>query len=193
MLDQRQLFAEPSFGGIAVQRVFRVAIAHPGAAQLGECLRRGRARGLEWAAKLGEGVPQVAGQIEGPTALGDGQTIGDSIRTVFEQRNDFFQSPQVKLAVGTPGSMRAIKRRASTDRDLHIVQPVSLAAVVMHLASCYDAKLQVASNAHESSGESQVPANAIPLQLDEESIFSEQRPTAFGELARRREPCGFEG
>ncbi len=32
MLDQGQLFAEPSFGGAPVQRVFGVAIAHPGAA-----------------------------------------------------------------------------------------------------------------------------------------------------------------
>ena len=82
---------------------------------------------------------------------------------------------------------------STTEGPMEMARPVSLAAVVMHLASCHDAKLQVASNAHESSGESQVPANAIPLQLDEESIFSEQRPTAFGELARRREPCGFEG
>ncbi len=89
--------------------------------------------------------------------------------------------------------MRAIERRASTDSDLHIVQPVSLAAVVMDATSRHDAKLQGLGDVDQRSGQGQITPHAIALQLDEESVSSELFPTAFGAPARRREPFGFEG
>ena len=46
---------------------------------------------------------------------------GDSIGTVSEQRHDFFQWPQVKLAVRISHAVRAVERRAMADRDHHIV------------------------------------------------------------------------
>ncbi len=69
VFDECQLFRQPPLGIGAVGGALRVALAQLGAAQLGERLRRRCAIGT---AEIGEGVSQIARQIERPTALGDG-------------------------------------------------------------------------------------------------------------------------
>src|SRR5262245_8410042 len=96
VLDELQLFLEPAHCLGVIDGAERVAFDQSGETQVGQRLRSGRAFG---AAEVGEGVTEVARDIERLAALGDGQRRGDSIRTVIEQRNDFVQWPQVKFAV----------------------------------------------------------------------------------------------
>ena len=127
VLDEPQLFVEPAHCLGVIEGAWRVALLHPRVAQLGQHLRGG---GATRPAEVGEGVAEVARQVEGRTAVGDDQRSGDSIRTVNEQRHDFFEWPQVKFAVGISHPMRAVERRAVPDGDHDIVQPVQLARVV---------------------------------------------------------------
>src|SRR4029077_11808778 len=98
MLDQPQLFGEPPLRLAAVWRVEGVALLEPRAAQLGERLRGGRARG---AAGGGEAISQIAREIEPPAAFRQRLTISDSIWTVMKQRLYFFPRTQEELAVRT--------------------------------------------------------------------------------------------
>src|SRR4029077_18398454 len=96
VLDELQLVFETTHRLRVVEGARRVALPHSGLAQLGQRLGRGRATR---AAEVREGVAQVARDVEGLTALGEGQRSSDSIRTVTEQRHVFVQWPQVKFAV----------------------------------------------------------------------------------------------
>src|SRR5436309_1014328 len=125
MLDEPQFIVEPAHGLGVIQGARRVALLHTSDAQLGQ---RPRGGGTTRSAEVGEGVAQVARQIEGLTALRDGQCNGDSIRTVIEQRHDFFQWSQVKFAVRISHTVRAIERRAMTDGDHDVVYPGAVSA-----------------------------------------------------------------
>ena len=182
MLDQPQFFVEPTHGLGVIEGAWRIAFLHPGVAQLRQCLRGGGSIGSP---EVGEGVPQVARQIECPAALRDGQGSGDSIWTVMKQRYDFFQWPQVKLAVGISHPMRAIERRAMTDGDHDVVQPVELAGVVVDIASRYGAKAQVTSNLRQRARERQIPADSISLDFDKKPIGPKYRLAPRCKFARR--------
>src|SRR5207245_9345321 len=84
------------------------------------------------------------------------------------------------FAVRSPPAVRAVERSAVAGGDEHIVQPVTLAAVIMHVTRRHDAKSCVMSEVGEGSREREIAPYVVPLQLDEEILPPEPRPAAPG-------------
>ena len=103
----------------------------------------------------------------------------------MKQRHDFFQWPQVKLAVGISHPMRAIERRAMTDGDHDVVQPMELTGVVVDTASGYGAKVQVISNLRQRARQRQVSTDSISLDFDKKPIGPKYRLAPLCKFARR--------
>src|SRR6266540_2883975 len=179
-LDELQFFREPADGLGMIERAWGIAFLHPRVAQLGQRLRCGRAIGTP---EVGEGVAQVARQIEGLAALGNGQSRSDSIQTVMKQRHDFFQWPQVKLAVRISHPVRAVECRAVANRDHDVVQAMKGAGVVVDVTRRYDAKLYVACETMQCRGMRQFSAHPISLDLHEKPVRSEHRSAPLREFA----------
>ncbi len=185
MLDQPQLLGEPRLGLGAQRRVRRVALVQPRPAQLGQRPGRGRAAG---AAEVGERVPEVARQVERAAARRDLERDGDRGGTVAEQRGGVLRRPQRELAVGPPLRVGAVERAAVADRDEHVVQPVALAPVVVHVGRRHRVEPGVVREIAQRAGQGAVAANVIALQLDEEPVPPEHRAAALGQPARGRLP-----
>ncbi len=189
VLHQPQLFGEPRLGVGPVYATRGVALVHPSPAQLRQRARRGRAIG---AFEVGEAVTQVAREIEGPAALGEGLRSGDSIGTVSEQRSGFGRRAQVKFAVGAAHGVRRVERGAVADRDQHILQAVPIAAVVMHVARRHDAEPRARGEVGERAGAGEVAAHVVALQLDIKPLGAEHRAAALGEPPRGERPLAGE-
>src|SRR5689334_21956405 len=138
----------------------RVALLEASAAQLGERLGGG---GALDAVKVGKAIPQVTREIEAFAALREGQRIDDSIRTVTKQLMDIVRRTQEELTVGTADVVRAIERRPVTDRHQHVVQAVTGAGVIMHVARRYDAKSYVSRKVDQRPGEPQIAPDVVTL------------------------------
>ena len=190
MLDEPQFFVEPAYGLGVIQGARRVALLHPSDAQLGQRLRGG---GPVCPAEVGERVSQVARQVEGLTALGDGQCSGDSIRTVIEQRHDFFEWSQVKFAVGISHPVRAIERRAMPDGDHDVVQPVQLPRVVEHVPRRHDGKLHVVRDIQQCPRHGEIATHTVALNLHEKPLAPEDGLAVLREIAGSTEPLRLEG
>jgi len=81
--------------------------------------------------------------------------------------------------------VRAVERGAVPDRHQHVVQPVPLALVIMHVASRYDAKSHGIGDVFQRSGKGQVSPDVVPLQLDDKVLPSEHRAAPLRQAAGR--------
>src|SRR4029077_3042813 len=133
------------------------------------------------AVEVGKAISQIAREIEPPAAFRQRLTISDSIWTVMKQRLYFFPRTQEELAVRTPHVVRAVERGTVPDRHQHIVQPVPLALVVVHVARRYDAKSYGIGGVYQRSREGEVAPHVIALQFDEELVWAEHRAAPLGE------------
>ncbi len=180
VLDQSQFLGEPPLRLVAVQGAGGGALFEPRAAQLGQRLWGGRALG---AVEVGKAISQIAREIEPTAALRQRQTVSDSIWTVKKQRLDFIPRTQEELAVRMTHVVRAVERGAVPDRHQHIVQPVPLSLVVMHVASCHDTKVHIIRESFQRPGEGEISPDVVPLQLDDEVLLPEHRTAPLGEAA----------
>src|SRR5689334_22992483 len=98
---------------------------------------------------------------------------------------NIFRRTQEELTVGTADVVRAIQRRPVTDRHQHVVQAVTGAGVIMHVARCYDAKTYVSCKVDQRPGEPQIASDVVTLDLDEEPVAPEHGTALLGEPARR--------
>src|SRR5690348_15319286 len=101
---------------------------------------------------------------------------------------NIFRRTQEELTVGTADVVRAIERRPVTDRHQHVVQAVTGAGVIMHVARRYDAKSYVSRKVDQRPGEPQIAPDVVTLDLDEEPVAPEYRTAPLGEPARRPTP-----
>src|SRR5690349_10967737 len=182
VLDQSQLFGEPPLRLVTVRGACRVTLVETRATQLGERPRRGCVVG---AVEIGEAIPPVAREIEAFAALREGQCSIDSIWTVTKQLMDIFRRTQEELTVGTADVVGAIQRRPVTDRHQHVVQAVTGAGVIMHVARRYDAKSYVSCKVDQRAGEPLIAPDVVTLDLDEEPVAPEHGTAPLGEPARR--------
>ncbi len=182
VLDEPQLLGEPPLRLAAVQGAGGVALFEPRAAQLSERPRSGSALG---AVEVGKPISQIPREIEPTAPLRQGHTISDSIWTVTKQRFDLLRRAQEELAVRMPHVVRAVERRAVPDRHQHIVQAVTRAGVIMHVARRYDAKSYGIGDVFQGSSEGEVSPDVVPLQLDDEVLLPEHRTAPLGQAARR--------
>src|SRR2546425_555524 len=184
-LDEPQLLGEPPLRLAAMQGVDRIALFEPRAAQLGERAGGGSALG---AVEVGKAISQIPREIELTAPLREDQSIGDSIWTVTKQRFDLFRRAQEELAVAMTHVVRAVERRAVPDSHQHVVQPMPLAPVVVHVARRYDAKSCGIGDVFQRSSEGEVSPDVVPLQLDDKVLLSEHRTAPLGEAAGSGQP-----
>src|SRR3989475_9150750 len=110
----------------------------------------------------------------------------------MKQRHDFFQWPQVKLAVGISHPMRAVECGPVADGDHHIVQPMPLARVIMHVSRRHDGKSHVMRYIDQGSCQSQIASDPITLNLDKKMIASKDRFTVLCKFSSCAETLSFE-
>ena len=101
VLDQPQLFGQAGLCGYPVFGT-RGIESSSFARQNSASARGGVIAGLP--PEVGEGVAQVAGEIESGTALGDDLGIGHRVGAVAKYRRHRFRRAEIELAVGPPHS-----------------------------------------------------------------------------------------
>src|SRR5213082_1746993 len=104
VFDECQLLLEAPQGVVTVRRAGGIQLFQLRPAQLSEGAWGG---GEVRPSKVGEGVPEVARQVEGPASFRQHNGIGDSIGTVTEQLLDLLRRPQEELAVRMAHVVRA--------------------------------------------------------------------------------------
>ena len=88
--------------------------------------------------------------------------------------------------------MRAVERRPVAYSDHDIVQPVQVAGMILHIPSCTDAKLQVASDIDQRSRHSQITSDSITLDLHEKTVSPEDFLAVLRELSGRDQSIVFQ-
>ena len=134
-LDQPQLLDELCLG-LRTLGWRAVTVAQPFAADALELAER---RGALGQRGRGQPVAEVAREVEVAT-LCDAHRVRRRLRVVArEALGLLLGAAQPELGVGTALGVRLVEGRAMVDRDQHVLQPVPLARVVVHVARADDA------------------------------------------------------
>ena len=155
-----------------------VAIAQAFAADALEFAER---RGALGQRGRGQPVAEVAGEVEA-AAPRDAHRVRRRLGVVArEALGLLLGTAQPELGVGTALGVRFVEGRAVADRDQHVLQPVPLARVVVHVAGADDAHAGPLGEPHERLVARAVAVDVVVLQLDEDLL----RPEPADEAPQR--------
>ena len=165
-LDQAQLLGKLRLG-LRALRGRAIALAQPFAADALELAER---RGALGQRRRGQPIAEVAGEVEG-AAPSNAHRVGRRLGVVAREALGLLGgAAQPELGVGTPLRMGLVEGRAVADRDQHVLQPVPLACVVVHVAGADDAHAGPLGQPYERLVARSVAMDVVVLQLDEDLL-----------------------
>ena len=128
--------------------------------------------------EIRELVAEIFRQIEGGAPLGDEQRVRERFGSALEAVTHLPRLGEVEEPVGPPRTVRAVERRSLLDGDEHVLEPMPLGAMIVHVSGRHDAESQTPGEASERLVARRISLHGIVLQLHEDAA----RPEGVHEL-----------
>ena len=124
--------------------------------------------------EIRELVAEIFRQIEGGAPLSDEQRVRERFRSALEAVAHLPRLGEVEEPVGPPCPVRAVERRSVLDGDEHVLEPMPLGAMIVHVSGRHDTESQTPGEPSERLVTCRISLHGIVLQLHEDAARPER-------------------